>query len=333
MTPIDDALDVISSYRIILCVIFIAITGGFVLGNTLLCVYIRKRKIKPLDMSKLNTMSLSNRLLQNYLDVSLISDGKVSTRSASKISGATKGNAIDKYFRGPTPLRSSTSVENYASSSKQSGSMVDLQSKTNFSDLSTFRITSADENFITNENEMNGASTTNPYNSISCLTMSDDKLDCSERKGKKLKHSVSSVAIQVFYKSIIIRYKGVSFRVNLKLSTFKADVSKDFLSNPHPPRKPVNKNYIKKGSQANYSDNESQIMCIELDKNNMTMNEDYVSVADLYNLASKHLDQAASVRVNDYSAFKNSLNFQLQAAKAAAIAENSEYDVVNKVDN
>lgn len=73
-------------------------------------------------------------------------------------------------------------------------------------------------------------------------------------------------------------------------------------------------------------------MCIELDKNNMTLNEDYVSVADLYNLASKHLDQAASVRVNDYSAFKNSLNFQLQAAKAAAIAENSEYDVANKVD-
>lgn len=146
-------------------------------------------------------MSLSNRLLQNYLDVSLISDGKVSTRSASKISG-TKG-AIDKHFRGPTPLRSSTSVENYASSSKQSGSMVDLQSKTNFSDLSTFRITSGDENFITNENDMNGG-TTNPYNSISCLTMSD-KLECPDTKGKKLKHTVSSVAIQVAIKSILVK--------------------------------------------------------------------------------------------------------------------------------
>lgn len=112
----------------------------------------------------------------------------------------------------------------------------------------------------------------------------------------------------------------------------KADISKDFLSNPHAPRKPVSKNYIKKAAQlANYSDNESQIMCIELDKNNMTIQEEYVSVADLYNLASKHVDQAASVRVNDYSAFKNSLNFQLQAAKAAAIAENGQYDVVNKV--
>ena len=76
------------------------------------------------------------------------------------------------------------------------------------------------------------------------------------------------------------------------------------------------------------SDNESQILCIELDKNNVTASEDYVSVADLYQLASKHVEQGASVRVNDYSAFKNSLNFQLQAAKAAVIAESGEYDVV-----
>lgn len=77
-----------------------------------------------------------------------------------------------------------------------------------------------------------------------------------------------------------------------------------------------------------YEDSESQIMCIEMDKNNMTLNrtvnEDYISVADLYQLANKHLDHSASIKVNDYSAFKNSLNFQLQAAKAAAIAENKD---------
>ena len=73
---------------------------------------------------------------------------------------------------------------------------------------------------------------------------------------------------------------------------------------------------------------------MELDKTiqNLTLNttltnniDDYISVADLYTLANKHLDQSASIKVNDYSAFKNSLNFQLQAAKAAAIAEDSEY--------
>lgn len=85
--------------------------------------------------------------------------------------------------------------------------------------------------------------------------------------------------------------------------------------------------YIKKPDI--YSDIESQIICMEMEKNNVVMNQtsndEYISVMDLYNLANKHIDQSASVKVNDYSAFKNSLNFQLQAAKAAAIAESKEY--------
>ena len=157
------------------------------------------RKIKPITISKLNSMSLNNRLLQNYLDVSLISDGKVSSTSISK----TSGNVIEKpVYRGPTPLRSSTSVENYPSSSSENQSMTEIGTQENFSGLSTFRI-SSDETTILNNND--AVASTNPYNSLSCMTMSEKLQEIAEEKmSTKLKNSVSSVGTQVLKKIHLI---------------------------------------------------------------------------------------------------------------------------------
>jgi hypothetical protein len=286
--PIDNFLTFITNNKIILSITLIFVVGLTVLANTVLCLIVRKSRIKPISVK---TMSLNNRLLQNYLDVSLISDGKISSTSISKATNAAKLNKSQRK-EGPTPLRSSTSVEqNYATSSKHSP----VGSQKN---LSNFHLDDTNK-FTSNEEELGPS--TNPYNSLSCLTVSEKDASPCETKSKKLKYSVSSVGIQADLPSRDYCFRTHSMHRHTGTSS-----------------SPI---YRK-----NYEDAESQIICIEMDRNNTTMNqtisEDYISVADLYQLANKHLDQSASIKVNDYSAFKNSLNFQLQAAKAAALAEN-----------
>ena len=229
------------------------------------------------------------------MDVSLSSDLKNSSTSISKsIYCQNKKPKTDSFFKSlkPTPVRSSTSIENYASSSKPS--LIDVKK------LDAFKASQQD---------MRHKNSTNPYNSISCLSAHTDASQVIESiqksMGKKLEHSVSSVGTQA----------------NLNSAC----------------------------SQIRKQEMESQILSIEIDLNKSNLHngtqssDDYVSVADLYHLANKksgqlerftlpcpRRDEAASVRVTDYSAFKNSLNFQLQAARAAALAVENKIDATNQ---
>ncbi len=216
-----------------MCIALIFGVGLTVLANTVMCLMIRKRKIKPLSI---NTMSLSNRLLQNYLDVSLISDAKISSTSITKSANTPKSNTNQRED-GPTPLRSSTSVEqNYAASSKHSP----VVSQKN---LSNFNLNENNNKFTSNEEDFSPS--TNPYNSLSCMTVSEK---AHETKPKKLKYSVSSIGIQA----------------DLPTREYCARTQS------------MNRHYSNGSSRIyrkNYEDAESQIMCIEMDRNNMYLNQ------------------------------------------------------------
>jgi hypothetical protein len=243
-----------------------------------------------------------------------------------------------------TPLRSSTSIENYASSSKPS--LIHTQRHRNFNNnnnLRTFKVIQNHKDVC----DKNTTCETNPYNSISCLTIEQtaelsSSSQISTRSEKQTIESQNNTLIKNNANKLNYRVSSVGTQANMEKQISKSKLER------------------KKSDLTNYpdsSDIESQVLSIEIDMNktcsntgsNSAVNDEYISVAELYKLAnqksckidklvsvntsSSTVESAASVIVNDYSAFKNSLNFQLQAAKAAAIADGNKDDSLLSLKN
>ncbi|CAF0824560.1 unnamed protein product [Brachionus calyciflorus] len=262
--------------------ILIASSFGFILlANGILYIILKTKKSATNNNF---SMSMNNRLLQNYLDLSVNSEN--STKTKPNQNTKRKGK-----------LKSS-------SANSDTATIIDSCSDVRtIDDQNDYQYNQNDRKIDTIEHiQMNNSEN---FNSISgVISGMDSRLNMNQFNSNSIRPSVddllnvSSIEINRIpsVKKPIYSVSTIATQADMDKGTIVAE-RKDF-----------------KYRNQDMSDVESQILSIELDC--------YASVGDWCTNSKinqgQNLKSSASVTVNDYVAFKNCLNFQLQAAKAMA---------------
>lgn len=239
-------------------------------------------------------MSMNNRLLQNYLDLSVQSEnsGKNQTdfeKRKSKLKSSSGGNS-------------------------DTATIIDSCSEARTSDDQDYQFNNQmDQNFSQEKKIENKANISENFTSVSGLVNGmDSRLNMNSSNHQQILdinyHEAPKATMDDLFNTSLMEINRIPSvkKPIYSVSTIatQADMDKGTISAER-------KDY--KYRNQDMSDVESQILSIELDC--------YASVGDWGACKVNHSQNSkssASVTVNDYVAFKNCLNFQLQAAKAMA---------------